>query len=183
MVVWLCMHKHLSVMSQFCVFSKKRIYGSTGSLSLGSASAVCWPQRKGVTTAPASSFLQAEAWSPACNNRACEQSKKLLSRFFPWKMHFAKKLKGFTFTSVKAPNRKILKSWAAVLVQGSQLPGGMSVWSISLLVSEVREDVTPHSPSKRLHGAPQLCLFVSQELWEALMPIPCHWRHRFWLAV
>lgn len=163
-----CTNMH-SVMSYFCVFSKK---GST-------AGQAQHQLRAGPTAASPSSFLQAEAWSPACKNRACEQRKTLLSRFFSWKMHFEKKLKGFTSDAVKAPNRKIFKYWAAVLVQGRQLPGGTSVWSESLLVSEVGEDVTPHSPGKRPHGAPQLRSSASHELREALMPIPCHWSCRF----
>lgn len=158
MFVWLCMRKHAQCyVLLLCIF-QEGIYSRTGS-----ASALCLSHCKAATAAAASSFLQAEAWSPACINRAREQRKNLLSRFFSW----------------KAPNKKIFKSWAAVLLQGNQLPGVRSVWSKSLLVSEVGGDITPHSPAKRPHGAPQLCLSVPHELWEALMPIPCHWSHRF----
>lgn len=38
-----------------------------------------------------------------------------------------------------------------------QLPGDRSVWSKSLLVSEVGRDITTHSPGKGPQGAPQLC--------------------------
>lgn len=75
---------------------------------------VFWPQCKGAPAAPASSSIQVEAWNPFRNNGG------ILLRFFSWKMHFAEYLKSFIFASIKAPDRKILKSQRGALVQRSQ---------------------------------------------------------------
>lgn len=91
MVVRLWMHKYTALYLTFLYFPKWHLQQHRF-LALHPAPSVCWPQHKGPTTAAASSFPRGEAWSPACSNRAREQSwteEPITNRFFSWKMPVA----------------------------------------------------------------------------------------------